>query len=359
MKNSLMVLLALLLAATPALGFDLTKRDSSSQKVEEDISQMWKRHMDNRESEGRRQSDTWSQGRDTQSQTSERSSGQQSRSGQLDIAISPEVAFADRLRALEQSGQQPFAMCSVISRPRLARDFGLSAEIRPGVIDTIKAGYLSQAAQSNAPVSSLANEQALKYYRDCLAIYGALVRDAFMFLSQDLEAIDAGLVKDQRGIVQIQGLGYRDFRELAAGALDRALDELFFDLDDFANYLTDDPCRFEGRPEAIQCGPVLMTLGTRPELTTPAMTIYGRDPGGISGTYRISSSWSYSDALERMKSSSEFARFAEDVSKYVEEAESLGMSREAAMAKKKAVDLAASADASLSTAPFFRGFMPQ
>lgn len=57
-----------------------------------------------------------------------------------DVTLPLEVVFIDRIAEFEKN-IEPFFKCRIITAPLLPRDFGLSAEIRPGVIDTIKADF--------------------------------------------------------------------------------------------------------------------------------------------------------------------------------------------------------------------------
>lgn len=63
---------------------------------------------------------------------------------------------------------------------------------------------------------------------------------------------------------------------------------------------------------------------------------------GYSGSYKISKSWSYQDAIEKLKSISKYSKWAVEVAKYSEQLESQGKTKEATMLKKRAWEIAKS-----------------
>ena len=50
-------------------------------------------------------------------------------------------------------------------------------------------------------------------------------------------------------------------------------------------------------------------------------------------------SWSYQDAVEKLKSTSTYEKFAREVSRYAEELESQGRAREATLVRKKTFEV--------------------
>lgn len=351
MRTILFVIMIALVMPGVTLALDLGKKDSETTKIDQDISQAWKRNVELKDSDGRKKSRTWTKGRERQQQHSDKQAGSIGQSGQLDITITPDMFFLRRVQELEEAGVEPFGSCRVVSAPKLPRDFGLSAEIMPGVIDTIKAGYLGNAAASNTPIASVADENAVKAYRDCLAEYGSTIREAYLILQADLAAV-GGKMKQTKDGIEVRGLGLEDYQRLVGGAVDKAIQSA--KRQRYGYLLTADPCRFAGKPEAIQCGPAVLKLDARPELAGAGVVIYGGQFGGLQGTYKISSHWSLTSSLERLKTVSTFAKFADEVSDYAEHLEANGKTKEAAYARKKALEMAAAADMSLNVAPFIK-----
>ncbi|MDA8338366.1 MAG: hypothetical protein M0Z70_03575 [Nitrospiraceae bacterium] len=251
--------------------------------------------------------------------------------------------------------------CKIASNPKLPRDFGLSAELRPGVIDTIKADYLSKAAQSNSYIKDnvgLMGEIAVQAYRNCLAAYGATIAQAYLNLTADLNDLKASVSKDENGNITVRGMGYDDFIILADAALQKALKDITNStIKRTYERATQDnsPCQFDRSIENIKCGSSLIILGTKPQLFISGVQWYGERFAGYQGAYKVSKSWSYQDAIEKLKSTSKYSKWASEVSKYAEELESQGKTREATLVRKKAWELAKSGKQSVSPAKLIPG----
>jgi len=345
-----MTLCLLLSAVSTALaGPSMSKKSSDSQKVEADVSQMWRKSTEQRESDGKRTSKTSSSGSDRQRQQSDRTSGGSQIGGSLDTTLSLDAVFGPGLAELETTGPAPWNTCRLLTAPRLAADLGLSAELPSGFIDVGKGKVLQAAASSNLYIRAVdADERAVLDLAHCLAVYGETLKSASLTLSGSLGEL-ANISRTKSGEVEVRGLGLEDLARLAKGLVAVAGEKPFV-----AKYerQISGPCRFAGSPDVIQCGSSTVKVGSRPELIVAGVQVYGPGSyGGIQATYKISSSWSYSKQLESMQSISEFARFAAEVSKYAEDLESRGRSKEAAMARKKAVDLASHGEKGMTAAP--------
>ena len=254
--------------------------------------------------------------------------------------------FEDYLAQMrgQKSGARIFQDCQLITSPKLGRDFGLSAEIRPGVIDTIKADYLSKAAQSNAYIRDLADELQIRHYRNCMADYGAIIGSAYLVLTQDLNDLKISVKKAEDNTITVSGLGYEDVLTLAKSALDRAIagGAGAPSIARIRDRVTSEqsPCRFDRSLENIQCGSTLIILGTKPQLVASGIKWYGDGSyAGYAGTYKLSRSWSLSDAIEQLKTTERYSKFASEVAKYTEGIETHGKTKEATWAKKKALSL--------------------
>lgn len=349
MKYILVLCLLLSAASTALAGPSMSKKSSDSQKVEADVSQMWRKSTEQRESDGKRTSSTSSSGRDHQRQQSDRTSGGSQIGGSLDATLSLDAVFGPGLAELETTGPTPWSTCRLLTAPRLAADLGLSTELPGGFVDTGKGRVLQAAASSNLSIRSVdADERAVLDLARCLAVYGETLKSAALTLSGSLGEL-ANISRTKSGEVEVRGLGLEDLARLAKG-----LTLVAGEKPSGVKYerQISGPCRFAGSPDAIQCGAATVKIGPRPELIVAGVQVYGPGSyGGIQATYKISSSWSYSRQLEAMQSTSEFSRFASEVSKYAEALESRGRSKEAAMARKKAVDLASHGEKGMTAAP--------
>ncbi len=337
-----MVLAVVYYAAAQDASYDTSKGRKSSKEQ----SIQHKKTIDKKDSTGSRKSTTKSQGADKTSQDTWRSSGQDASQKSADVAMPLEAVFMDKIAVLEEQ-TEPFKTCRIATNPKLLRDFGLTAEISPGVIDVTAADFLAKAAQSNSGIKAIADEKAIIYYKNCLAYYGALIGQAYLYLSQD---VNAG--RNKSGNIDIKGMGYDDFATLADAALLRAVESGLTNttIKGLYDRAVNDkhPCLFDKSLENIKCGASVISIGGSPQLTVSGIKMYGGGFAGYQGTFKVSKSWSYTTALESLKTNSKYAKFAEDVSNYTEELESQGRSREAVLVRKKAVDLAKSGKQAVS-----------
>lgn len=355
MKRAKAVFLPLFFAIAPsAFALDVGTDTGDDVKASKERTVALRQVQDIRESATKRLARSKSTGSDSTTSESWRSTGQSGQSGEMSVTVDPMVFFIKSLRDYEAAGVEPFASCRVASHPRLPADFGLSAEVGPGAIDTIKASYIRDAAGNNMPVADLANEVEIKAYRDCLAFYGAILQQANISLGDSIKKLKAS-VKNRQGQVEVKGIGLADYEMLAAGSLLRAVEKREAAERKYQSLLTNEPCRFAGRPEDILCGPLELHLGSQPKLTAGSTGIYGNGYGGVSGQYRITSSWSMVEALESAKSNAKYAKFAKEWQDAAERQEADGKTTEAAMTRRKAVELMKSNKTSLSPGRFLPG----
>ena len=353
---------ALLAITSGAYANDLGVRTTDTQKVDQDLSLMWKRNMGQTESEGKRKQKTYSRGRDVTSSKSDKESVSATRSGTASISVNLADLLSIRIAKLEKAGVEPFASCQLYSAPKLPRHFGLSAERRPGVIDKNRASRLTTAATSNMPVSTFdVSDQKIRDYGKCEAEYGAYLAQAFTYFGSDINALKATVSRGNNDNLSVDGLGYEDAVKLANAALDDALKtgpqgDILAKLNNAIN--DNGECLFSGSIEHFTCGANRIGIGGQPTMMRDnvlyyGVTITGTSPiYGLQANYNLQTGWSYQAALENIKQVGKFKRFAEDVSKYAEKAEQEGRTREAAYAKKKAIDKAVASDASLSAQAF-------
>lgn len=328
-----------------------TSVDSSKQKkIDKEKSQSIKKQKEKKESKGEKTSKTIGKGLDKQTQEAIKQIGQTMNSRGVDITLPLETLFLNRLAKYEKD-TKPFSTCKVISNPKLPVDFGLTAEIRPGVIDTIKADYISKAVQNRVYISQLADEDSIRQYRNCLSLYGAVIGQAYLYLTSDITEVEAEVSKDEKDNIIVSGLNYSDFILLANAALTKSIasieDPLVKEM--YQNTISNtSPCQFDNAIENIKCGNSLIILQTKPSLLVAGIKTYGDSFSGFTGTFKVSRGWSYSDAIEKLKSTSAYSKFADEVSKYTEELESQGNSKEATFVKKKAWELAKSGKQAVS-----------
>jgi hypothetical protein len=314
---------------------DAERRKKLDKEQRQDLKQM----QEKREQKGEREAETIQRGIDRQAQEAIKAIGQAMRQSGADITLPLEAVFLDLIAQMEIDNVKPFRTCRIATEPQLPRDFGLSAEIRPGIIDTIKADYLSKAAQSNSFIRGIADEQAIRQYRNCLVQYGAIIAQAYLNLSADISNLGVSVSKDKDGNIIVRGLGYEDFINLADSALQKAIRGITNSTIKrmYSRALNDNsPCQFDRSIENIKCGSSLITLSTKPQLFVSGIEFYGQRFAGFQGAYKVSKSWSYQDAIEKLKTTSRYEKWANEVSKFAEALESQGKSKEATLVRKKA-----------------------
>lgn len=316
----------------------------SNQSSEQDRERSWsiKRSRDNKDSKGSRTQRSRSTGTDKQVQDALRKVRQAMQSSSADVQMSLEAVFLNKILELEET-TEPFKSCRVMSNPRLPASFGLSAEIAPGAFDSIKSQYLQQLAASNGRVSDVADENGILAYRDCLALYGAFIGTAYLNLTGSVEQLksDAG------------SIGHDDILKLAAQALQKAVEGGVTEAKGVKALherilKAQGPCFFDSAVNNIKCGVSSLVLSGKPQLYAGSIPVYGAGFSGFTGTYRVSRAWSYSDAIEALKSTSTYSKVAKDISSYTERLESEGRAYESALLKRNALKAVYSGKKSLN-----------
>jgi len=342
------LLCAVLFLATPGLAMEAGVSTSKGQQETHDRTLQNRKTRQKQESEGKRHSESKGTGTDTQAQELLRDLAEAQRSQTMTLSMSLEAVFTPLLRKLEED-REPFRSCRIISNPKLPKDFGFSAQVAPGIIDSIKSQYLDAQTRGNGPVSEFCRDSEVRAYRDCLALYGATLAQATENLNKDLRQLQA--LEGEK----VQGIGYDDFETLAQAALAGAVETgpRKSSINALLSRIRTDPasCRFQGTREEIACGASRISLSTSPALSYAGLRFFGPNSyAGISGSYQVNAGWSYRDAIEQMKSTTQYAKVAQETSQYAEELESKGRARVAVMARKKAFDVAKQARTSAGTA---------
>ncbi len=266
--------LILFAIASPAYAVDLSVEQNKTRTIEKDKSLSTRDSLEMRKSSGNKQTETTASGTDHQSQEILKQMGQRMQHSGLDISLSLENLFLEGLAMLESSNSTLCAM--LLTHPKQPADFGLSAEIRPGVIDSIKQEWLNKASASNSLISTITNDKKIRRYRDNLALYGIIIGQAYLNLTRDLAELGTEVTKDQEGNITLNNLGYDDLLALADGALLQAVTQITNKrLKRLLKAIINDktPCRFGGAETTIQCGSATITVGGQPALTALGIII--------------------------------------------------------------------------------------
>lgn len=106
--------------------------------------------------------------------------------------------------------------------------------------------------------------------------------------------------------------------------------------------MMDGTWHYAGDLFTYRIGSAVFRLPPSPMLKLDDMMIYDSGSNmyaGITGVYRVSSSYSLAKAVEELKSSSKYSKIALDVAKYAEKAEQEGRTLDAMIARKKLIDV--------------------
>ena len=354
--KALLALTLVALSAGNCLAVDMSVKASDTLKIDKDLSLIAKRTMSQTQSDGTRRSKSTTTSKEHSNTDSSRDTASASNSGTAEISVDLATVFSLKLSELEKT-VEPFKSCQVLASPGLMSDFGITSSVGNGQ-DSIKRQMITDAAASNTAIEKVGGVSAeVRGYIGCLAKYGATVATAFDGLTKDLPLFKASLSRNKRtGEVSVSGIGYDDFVALAGTELENAVKTgptsatVKMQLERVLSDKT--ACKFSGTAEAqkIQCGTSVVIISTSPELYSYTKPVYGNTFFGFSGTFKLSTGWSYAAALEQAKSDSRTSRFASEVSKYAEDLDSQGKNREAAYSRKKALDMSNGSEKSLSTA---------
>ncbi|MBI5749670.1 MAG: hypothetical protein HZA00_11160 [Nitrospinae bacterium] len=194
-----------------------------------------------------------------------------------EVSIDLYTLYLPTLLELEKSDER-FRECKIISKPKLLKDFNLTSEIRPGIYDTIKAQILKDAGESNSPVSQFTDDNSIRLYRDCLALYGAIIGQASKLLKEDIGKINSTIGKED-----IQTLSDISIQKISG--FDDTISQLYLSI-----IRDDTPCVFNGSPNNIMCGNSMIVISSKPTLSLNQTEIYGTKFFGYSGTIKISES---------------------------------------------------------------------
>jgi hypothetical protein len=336
--------------ATGSAGVD----SSESQKTDRRSDLSTKQNKEKGKIKGKRKSTTESTGNDKQWQDTKRDVENEQKSTSADISLPLESVFVAKIMELEKSEVEPFHTCQLMSKPRLPKHFGLSAQAGEREVDSYKSQAMTSLSQSGTLVSELVDDTPIRYYRNCLAAYGAIIGQSYINLTSGMKQLQVKNNSDKEGRERLVGIGYGDFVAIAEEALDKVkeygIKEKSINTLMSRTISEDVPCSFAGSIDRIQCGSSLVVIGAQPQLFAAGGTLemYGHAFSGYRGEWKMNRSYSMSQSVERMASTSRYEKFAKDVNRYAEEMERQGKSLEAAKVRSVALEQMKSGKVGLS-----------
>lgn len=299
------------------------------------------------------------------------------RSREFDISKPAQTVFIDFLIELEQNpdmlanvpkqGLVEAIKMQILSNPKLLSDFGLGSKITEYAIDATRAEFLAKSAGTNGNIAALTDEEPIREYIQALAIYGAIVGQSYIYLNEEIGKLDNALHttgkkgRITKGVrdIKVEAVGSADFDILARSALYKVFQTGITDtmlkrtMERALNNKSQ--CRFakSGDMDGIACGEIKLRLDSPPELLIAGVQWAGSSFAGYQGSYKMSSSWSYSQTLDKLQSVSQSSRIAVEYAKRAEDAESKGKGAEAVIAIKQGVDVSSKTNNSVK--PTWKG----
>ncbi|WP_353685431.1 hypothetical protein [Thermodesulfovibrio sp. 3462-1] len=349
-KKKITIVLTILLLTVPVFAMDTNVDTGKFKKHGKEQSQTQKKTLEQKTSKGRKRAHTQATGTETIESQSDKQAWQDTTGAGAEITLPLEAVFMDRIATLESETGTMFNACKLVTHPLTPYDLGLNVEAGYGIIDAIKAQYYNMAGQNYMPVGDVVDESKIRQYRDCMAFYGAVIAQAYLYLTQDLSSLKASLSRGTNTVVK--GIGYDDFVTLANAALDRAVyggitNKTIKRI--YERILQDNSsCVFQGQPNVVKCGSTQITIQTIPQLIAYGIEWYGTKFAGYHGSFKVNRAWSYLASLEQSKTNSKYARWIDEVTKYIEELESQGKTKEATLVRKKAVEIVKSGKQTVS-----------
>ncbi len=334
------ILIAGLFCSVSVHAADLSVDSAQDQKVSKDKTVSGRTSNESRSSLTNRTGHTLSNGGESTNSRSSRFTAMMDRRSSLDMQLPISALFMADPSTWKSSA-----------------DFGLGGNLGGGVINQSAQEFQTGLARAFGKiVDAEVDETVVKKYILQVALKGAEFGQAAINLQEDISSV--GRLVRTSGGVGVKGLGADDLKTLARGAMIRGKtitdSRLKHTYSHIVQEVLSNDCRFANDVNAIKCGGVMLNVTTPPTLRYNGINWFGSDGfGGFNNiTYRIASNWSYSQALESMKSNSNFSRWADEIATAAEELESAGRSREAVITKRKAVEKAASSKAGLSVSKF-------
>ncbi|MBI4828914.1 MAG: hypothetical protein HY804_08930 [Nitrospinae bacterium] len=191
-----------------------------------------------------------------------------------------------------------------------------------------KAEIIGKQAQFNAPISGLADTSRFKKYKDCLAIYGAALGQAYLNLISSIRETGGRLTEDElTGDSTVQSLNSLDLYILAGAAVREVISRGLTDgrvKSGYRNIIRErGECRFAGSTSQILCGGVHVVIadGRGTSMTAYGVPWFGDAYAGYRGDYRVSrgdkESERVSMAMRRFAERSRSASAAAGLSRWI------------------------------------------
>ncbi|QEM69505.1 hypothetical protein FO488_15970 [Geobacter sp. FeAm09] len=344
---------------------------------------------DKRHSDSNSRSTTTSAGDDEQIQSSIKQMRDARKSRELDVSRPAQAVFLDYLLTMEAypsalDGMPQRQLVEVIRRGRLSNplfpaNVGLGASSGKYSIDETRKGYLhSQAGNSARLLAVGGDEAAVIAYAHDLAILGAIIGQAYLFLADDISALQTKIaeaegrkgrsrlisapLRDATGRprpveAEITEIGAEDFQRMALGALIKVFREGIKDtwVKSMSNRLLsisdESGCVLKGAIDTVRvsCGPAILTFGNPAVLEIAGIQWAGTAFAGFEGRYRLSSAWSYSETLDHLQSIGKSSRIASDYAKRSEDSLSKGKSVDAVWDLREGVERSAKSSNSVNS----------
>ena len=235
---------------------------------------------------------------------------------------------------LEEQEIAPFSDCKLFARPPVLKDIGVNFEVEQGIIDVTTKEYFEQQAKQQG-IAEI-DYQALKKYVYCGFEYASILGCA---------------VKEIQGLyINFQGwLGFEDMQKIAKKAIlkcintkeNKTLRRLAFKT----------PCYWKESISSLRCGGVVVTFLPF-SIKIGSMQVLGEGKFcGLGGTFKLSSAFSLDQSFSLVVKKAKNKNKAYSLAKYVENLESQGKIKKAALLKKKIVEQAKTGHISLSLSP--------
>jgi len=257
----------------------------------------------------------------------------------LTIQISVSDLLSPTIIQFEQQHVAPFSSCKLYTNPPTLRDIGIN--FRHGkIIDVSTKEYFEQQARQQDIAE--VQYQKLKKYVDCAFQYADIMQCATI----QLEEI-ATTLQNWIGII--------DMRKYAQQAVQNCLRKKTTKIT-AATALKSSfivPCRWMGSLDNLRCGGTVVSFSPF-SVRVGSLQIFGEGKFlGLAGTFRVSSAFSLDQTFAQVVRNAKNKNEAYSLAKYIENLESQGKFRKAAIIKKKVVEQAKTGHISLSlSSPF-------
>lgn len=183
------------------------------------------------------------------------------------------------LMAFEYSNIEPFKTCSILTKPKLLNDFGLSCIDSRGLIDANYCSSLETASKYNFSIETVGGyEDDIKSFSACVGLYGGLI-------AQELKT-----------------------GEFSPELIDEDIKDIFIS---FSETLEKHDCRFNGSLSNITCGPTIIKIEASPTLIYGNISLYSTDSffgyslsNSVNKASRVSDTYTKSKSKKRSEANS-------------------------------------------------------